>query len=250
MAVCCRRCRRGVAWSGQRTVLAHVNGRVGSRSSASSPCSGHPCMWCPVPQPTFVMDTGPGRILRLFRPGVGKTERNHEAYLSAECSSPGQAPRLPSAHVHEGRPVHREQPPPPRKEKAVRLIWRVTDRDAFAALHRRGITARGKHGWVRWIENPRNRCEVAFAIGRKFGSAARRNRRRRQIRAVFQALAQDGQLPPGIYLVGAHSSAEPVSFAALMTTYQRLVDQVVPDEFARDARTSAPNVVAAAPDRT
>jgi ribonuclease P protein component len=44
---------------------------------------------------------------------------------------------------------------------------------------------------------------VAFAIGRPFGSAVRRNRLRRQLRAIFTA--REHELGAGMFLVGVNS---------------------------------------------
>ena len=44
---------------------------------------------------------------------------------------------------------------------------------------------------------------VAFAIGRPFGSAVRRNRLRRQLRAVLTA--RESELGGGMFLVGVNS---------------------------------------------
>ena len=45
--------------------------------------------------------------------------------------------------------------------------------------------------------------QVAFAIGRPFGSAVRRNRLRRQLRAILTARESD--LGPGMFLIGVNS---------------------------------------------
>ena len=59
---------------------------------------------------------------------------------------------------------------------------------------------------MRCVPNPRERIELAFAIGRRSGPAVVRNRIRRRIRAAFHELAADGMVPPGMYLVGVHGS--------------------------------------------
>ena len=47
---------------------------------------------------------------------------------------------------------------------------------------------------------------VAFAVGRATGSAVRRNRIRRQLRAALSDLDRGGALPRGLYLVGLRSA--------------------------------------------
>jgi RNase P protein component len=53
---------------------------------------------------------------------------------------------------------------------------------------------------------PERPC-VAFAIGRRVGSAVVRNRLRRRLRDEVARLASDGQLRPGAYLVGLSPAA-------------------------------------------
>lgn len=45
--------------------------------------------------------------------------------------------------------------------------------------------------------------QVAFAIGRPFGSAVRRNRLRRQLRAILTA--REAELGPGMFLIGVNN---------------------------------------------
>jgi ribonuclease P protein component len=83
---------------------------------------------------------------------------------------------------------------------AVAPAWRIRDRATFAALRdgRRGHAGPVRLTWVPDAEAgtpPR----VAFAVGRRVGSAVERNRLRRQLRAVIAGLAPD--LAPGAYLI-------------------------------------------------
>jgi ribonuclease P protein component len=48
--------------------------------------------------------------------------------------------------------------------------------------------------------------QVAFAIGRPCGTAVRRNRIRRQLRAHLGDLDRAARLPSGLYLVGLSAS--------------------------------------------
>ena len=83
--------------------------------------------------------------------------------------------------------------------------WRVRDRATFDALRagRRGHAGPVRVSWV-----PESGAgtppRVAFAVGRRVGSAVARNRVRRQLRAVVAELAPD--LAPGAYLVAYHGS--------------------------------------------
>ena len=91
--------------------------------------------------------------------------------------------------------------------------WRIRDRATFAAL-RHG--RRGHAGPVRvtWVPEPAGTTppRVAFAVGRRVGSAVARNRVRRQLRAVVADLAPD--LAAGAYLV-AYRGASGAPFEEL-----------------------------------
>jgi ribonuclease P protein component len=88
---------------------------------------------------------------------------------------------------------------------AVAATWRVRDRATFAALR---TGRRGHAGSVRvmWLPEPGGDTppRVAFAVGRRVGSAVVRNRVRRQLRAVAAELAPN--LEPGAYLLSYRGS--------------------------------------------
>jgi ribonuclease P protein component len=90
---------------------------------------------------------------------------------------------------------------------AVAATWRIRDRATFDAL-RDG--RRGHAGPVRvtWRPEPEGGGppRVAFAVGRRVGSAVARNRLRRQLRAVVAELA--GELAPGAYLLAYRGAPE------------------------------------------
>lgn len=91
--------------------------------------------------------------------------------------------------------------------------WRVRDRATFAALRsgRRGHAGPVRVAWVREPEAttpPR----VAFAVGRRVGSAVARNRVRRQLREAASELASE--LAPGAYLI-AYRGGPGASYAEL-----------------------------------
>ena len=102
----------------------------------------------------------------------------------------------------------------------ARLPWRVRDRATFERLRRSPLRARRGPLSVTWVpaadalvaegDQPR----VAFAIGRRVGTAVARNRLRRRLRA---ALAE-ADLAPGSYLVAAGPEAARLSWAELRST--------------------------------
>lgn len=55
---------------------------------------------------------------------------------------------------------------------------------------------------------------VAYTIGRRCGTAVRRNRIRRRLRAAVQIVSR--QLPPGSYLVGAEPEVQALAFPELV----------------------------------
>lgn len=97
-------------------------------------------------------------------------------------------------------------------------ILRIGDRARFEAL--RVTRHRGRRGPVAVAFVPAadrgEQRRVAYAIGRRVGSAVVRNRLRRRLRVVMRQLAADGRLPAGAYLVSGTRGAEQLSFAALV----------------------------------
>jgi ribonuclease P protein component len=81
----------------------------------------------------------------------------------------------------------------------VAATWRIRDRATFVALRngRRGHAGPVRVTWLPGADETPPR--VAFAVGRRVGSAVARNRVRRQLRAIAAELAPD--LAPGAYLV-------------------------------------------------
>jgi ribonuclease P protein component len=72
--------------------------------------------------------------------------------------------------------------------------------------------------------NPGLPPRVAYAIGRKVGSAVERNRLRRRLRAIVHELAPG--LPPGAYLIGAAPEAVHLSYGELQVTMGRALEVI------------------------
>lgn len=62
--------------------------------------------------------------------------------------------------------------------------------------------------------------QVAFAIGRTAGTAVKRNRVRRQLRAVLRQ--RSTELPPGLYLFGLTRPASDISFGEVLNSVSGL----------------------------
>jgi ribonuclease P protein component len=104
---------------------------------------------------------------------------------------------------------------------AVAATWRVRDRATFTAL-RAGRRGHAGPLHVAWLpEDPGTPPRVAFAVGRRVGSAVARNRVRRQLRAAVAELAPG--LAPGAYLV-THRGGAGASFEALRADLARALD--------------------------
>ncbi len=89
--------------------------------------------------------------------------------------------------------------------------WRVRDAATFDALRRTGRRARSSSLSVTWLPATDGPPRVAYAVGRRVGTAVARNRLRRRLRAIMRAMP----LAPGCYLVGAGPDAAGLDHAAL-----------------------------------
>ena len=113
-------------------------------------------------------------------------------------------------------------PPSPWPEAALGLIWRVRDRATFEALaraprHRVGpVSLRCSHSGS--ADPPR----VAYAIGRRVGSAVDRNRIRRRLRAAVAACADD-LAEGGAYLFDAERAVLSIGFNDLSVAVASLI---------------------------
>ncbi len=128
-----------------------------------------------------------------------------EAYVPTEQPETSEASRLPSPHVHPGGASDRQGTAAQGAQSPVGLIWRVRDRRTFASL-RQARRVRSGPVTVAWVDDGSVPPRVAYAVGRRTGPAVRRNRVRRQLRAIVARNSTD--LAPGAYLVGM-ASAQP-----------------------------------------
>jgi ribonuclease P protein component len=96
------------------------------------------------------------------------------------------------------------------------LIWTIRGRRAFHTLARSGRTVRTETLWCTFLDDPAAvPLRVAFAIGRSMGSAVRRNRLRRRLRAAVPGVAAELQLERGWLLIGANPTASKHTFESL-----------------------------------
>ena len=95
------------------------------------------------------------------------------------------------------------------------MIWRVDSRRDFEQL-RRG--PRRRSGPLTVTVGPHDASKpprVAYALGRKVGTAPRRNRLRRRLRALVAAYQE--RLVPATYLIAVRPGAAECSFDELDT---------------------------------
>jgi len=95
------------------------------------------------------------------------------------------------------------------------VIWRIQDRATFEALRRSDCRARRGPVSVTYAAGDSPSVpRIAYAVGKRVGKAAVRNRLRRRLRAAVSGLTG---LQPGAYLVAADPGAAGLSYEDLRT---------------------------------
>jgi ribonuclease P protein component len=156
----------------------------------------------------------------------------HETYLSTQRTQTSEDPRVPQAHVDQGRPggdpvAPGEGAPSPVGVTSGRgPLTPVRSRHTFEDLRRTRI--RGRSGPLTVAFVPQitwSQCEVAFAINRKLGNAVTRNRLRRRLRSILTERVVD--LPPGAYLVRTGPEAPHLAFDELKVAMNQSLDKAL-----------------------
>jgi len=151
-----------------------------------------------------------------------------EAHVPAEQPQARQDPRFPSPHAHQGGPRRVARPSRPRAEASLGLIWRVRDRATFEALAGARRRRAGPVSLRFLLDGSDDPPKVAYAIGRRFGTAVERNRARRRLRAAV-AVHADALVPGGVYLFAADRSVMTVTFLTLSEHVATLLGAVAED---------------------
>jgi ribonuclease P protein component len=85
------------------------------------------------------------------------------------------------------------------------VISTIPSRGVLRDATRSGTRIPGSVLWCTWCPDPEaSSTSVAYAIGRAYGSAVRRNRLRRRLRALLAEADRRTPLPPGVMLIGPH----------------------------------------------
>jgi ribonuclease P protein component len=80
--------------------------------------------------------------------------------------------------------------------------------------------------WCTYLDDPSTSPpRVAFAIGRRVGSAVERNRLRRRLRAIVAS--SDDLLQSGALLIGARPSSPELTYGRLQTEVRTLLERAV-----------------------
>lgn len=162
----------------------------------------------------------------LRRPGRRGGRR--EAYVSAQQPPPCQEARVPCSDEHPSRSQRAQEPSRQGPRPTLGLIARIRGRHEFARLARDGTRIRCSALWCTWCPDPdSNSTCVAFAISRAYGTAVRRNRLRRRLRAVLAELDRQTPLPPGTMLIGARpQGSSELTFDRVRTELTQLVERI------------------------
>jgi ribonuclease P protein component len=152
-----------------------------------------------------------------------------EAPVSTEQPQTRQAPRVPAPNVDPGGASHSVGAPPQGPSAPVRLILPIRDRATFIALRRSRRRTRRGPLTVSWVPGVgAEPARVAYAVGRKTGTAVVRNGVRRRLRAAARECRS--HLGPGAYLVGASADAASLPYQALKSRLTEALDELAERE--------------------
>lgn len=172
--------------------------------------------------------------LSACRPAIdhpASKKSTREAHLPAQHPPPGPQARVSRPHAHSRRPGDHQVPSAQGSDSAVGLIWRIRDRRAFRRLSASDCRSRTKGLWCTYVNDPAAiPLRVAFAVGRSYGPAVRRNRLRRRLRVVVDRVAAARGLTAGWLLVGVSKTptdhTNEHTFEELMVQVDRLLDRL------------------------
>lgn len=150
-----------------------------------------------------------------------------EAYVSAQHTPPSQEARLSRSHEHPWRPGRSEEPPRQGPRPSIGLIGSIRSRRSFTELSRTGRRVSRSFLWCTWCLDPTaSHASVAFAITRAYGPAVRRNKLRRQLRAVLVELDRAEPLPPIMIMMGPRGARKERTFAQIQQAVTAMIHEI------------------------
>ncbi len=193
--------------------------------------------------PSCARPSGTPQVLRFtgVRAKSGMRRITSEANVSTKSAPSGAPPRLSPPYEQSRRPSNPARPAPPGTQEAVGLIWRIRTSSTFKELRLHGTILR--QGPLEFCYQTDGRAlppRVAFAVGRRVGSAVLRNRLRRRLREILRRLssANPDSFPSGDYLVRVSPAAASLSWSELELLAARAIAEIVQgrDAQEKDAR--------------
>lgn len=149
----------------------------------------------------------------------------YEAHISTQYPPSEKEARLSQSYEYPSRPSSAEEPPRKGPSSPVRLIGRIHERTILDRIAAEGKRVRSGSLWCSVvIDQSVPNANLAYAVGKRSGSAVVRNRIRRRLRAQFAAL--DSQLPTGYYLVGGAGEVATMKAATLTQQVKELVRKI------------------------
>ena len=105
------------------------------------------------------------------------------------------------------------------------MIQRIQSRSAFTRIRSEGVHLRsGVLSCTMILDSSLPGPQVGYAFSRKFGSAVRRNRIRRQLRELVKI--RETQFPAGVFVFGASPRASQTSIEILARDLDGLLAKV------------------------
>ena len=157
----------------------------------------------------------------------GSRGGRREAYIPTQHPPPCEEARVQGADEHPCRSCGAQEPPGQGPRPTLGLIHRIRDRASFERLARDGRRIRRSALWCTWCPDPDSTATcVAFAFGRAFGPAVRRNRIRRRLRSILTELDEQQTLPRGLMVIGGRPQLIELTFDQLKSEMTALVGRL------------------------
>jgi ribonuclease P protein component len=167
--------------------------------------------------------TATRRESRRYSPRRPKDEEN----VPTEQEAPCKAPRLPAPHGGPRRSASASLATgegPPALERVIEPLRSAGEFRTLRATGRR--VTNGPITMIVCDADSADRTQVAYAISRRVGTAVRRNRLRRQLRALLAGFDKGGSLPSSRYLVICQPQAAHLDHSGLSHCLEGVIQRV------------------------